>query len=385
MVGSMTLSGGSVNALPQPKKKYTYDDFTKDVESAGLTGSFSDADLDLARNNPEAGKKIMGFKIDYNNATTDEARATANASANAVRREGAQYHGGVDGLGTEKVPGTAQPGYSDLSKDEEYIAKRNELMAPREEFSYDADKDERMKNYERQYKSAMELAGSDALARTAAASGGRISSAAARAVTQAEAEYMAALADKTVELEEDAYSRWLTEQQLKQQDLENLRKAAAEDYERKYNEREYTDSRNDTAWEQEYKGKVFDADQAALAWEQGYKDKVFDADQAALAWEQGYKGKMFDADQAALAWEQGYKDKVFDADQAALAWEQGYKDWQNRWNIARVRAELGDYGKLNEITDATFAPQYSEEAKTTVQKLLDLGYTYEQIKALAGM
>ena len=342
MAENMNLNGGNVNTLPQPKKNYTYDDFTKDVESAGLTGSFSDADLELAKSNPEAGKKLMGFKIDYNNATTDEARATANASANAVRKAGAQYHGGVDGLGTEKIPETTQPGYSDLSKDDEYIAKRNELMAPREEFSYDADKDERMKSYERQYKSAMELAGSDALARTAAASGGRISSAAARAATQAEAEYMAALADKSVELEEDAYSRWLTEQQLKQQDLENLRAVHNEDYERDYNERAYTDGREDAAWEKEYRGKVFDADREDALWEKEYKGKVFDADREDAAW-----------------------NKI--------------------WNTAYTRAQLGDYGKLNEITDATFAPQYSEEAKTTVQKLLDLGYTYEQIMALAGM
>ena len=376
-VGTVTMGKG-MNSLPMPEKKYGYEDFTKDVESAGLTGSFSAADLELAKNNPEAGKKILGFKIDYNNATTDEARATANESANAVRREEAQYHGGVDGLGTEKIPETTQPGYSDLSKDDEYIAKRNELMAPREKFSYDPDKDEKMKSYERQYKSAMELAGSDALARTAAASGGRISSAAARAATQAEAEYMAALADKSVELEEDAYSRWLTDQQLKQQDLENLRAVHNEDYERSYNERAYTDGREDVAWEKEYKGKVFDADRADAAWEKEYKGKVFDADREDAAWEQGYKDKVFNADREDVAWEQGYKDKVFNADRDDAA-------WKKRYDIGYTRAQLGDYGKLNEITDATFASQYSEEAKTTVQKLLDLGYTYEQIKALAGM
>ena len=353
MAENMNLNGGNVNTLPQPKKNYTYDDFTKDVESAGLTGSFSAADLELAKSNPEAGKKLMGFKIDYNNATTDEARATANASANAFRKAEAQYHGGVDGLGTEKIPETTQPGYSDLSKDDEYIAKRNELMAPREKFSYDPDKDEKMKSYERQYKSAMELAGSDALARIAASSGGRISSAAARAATQAEAEYMAAMANKATELEDDAYSRWLTEQQLKQQDLENLRKAAAEDYERKYNEREYTDGREDTAWEQ------------------GFSETVHADDKA-------------HAD-AILAEDIRQFNEGLDFDKTVHADDKSNTDWQNRWNIARVRAELGDYGKLNELTDTTFAPQYSEEAKTTVQKLLDLGYTYEQIMALAGM
>ena len=351
-VGTVTMGNG-MNSLPMPEKKYGYEDFTKDVESAGLTGSFSAADLELAKNNPEAGKKILGFKIDYNNATTDEARATANESANAVRREEAQYHGGVDGLGTEKIPETTQPGYSDLSKDDEYITKRNELMAPREKFSYDPDKDERMKSYERQYKSAMELAGSDALARIAASSGGRISSAAARAATQAEAEYMAALADKSVELEEDAYSRWLTDQQLKQQDLENLRKAAAEDYERKYNEREYTDGRNDTAWEQ------------------GFSETVH-ADDKAHA-------------KAVLEENTRQFDEGLDFDKTVHADDKANTEWQKMWDIAYARAQLGDYGKLNELTDAGFAPQYSEEAKTTVQKLLDLGYTYEQIKALAGM
>ncbi len=377
MIGNITLGSRGVNTLPQPQKKYTYDDFTKDVEASGLTGSFSDADLDLARSNPEAGKKIMGYKIDYNNATTDEARATANASANAVRREGAQYHGGVDGLGNERVTDT-QPTYTDLSRDDEYIEKRNELMGPRKEFSYDIDKDERWDNYKRQYKSAMETAGSDALARIAAASGGRISTAAARAATQAEAEYMAAMADKATELEDDAYSRWLTEQQLKQQDLENLRVAASEDYQRRYNEREYTDGRGDVDWEKDYKDKFYTDGRNDTEWEKQFREREYTDGRGDVDWEKDYKDKVYTDGRSDTEWEKWFRDREYTDGR-------GDADWRRRWDVGYTRAQLGDYGKLNEITDATFSPQYSEEAKTTVQKLLDLGYSYEQIMALAGM
>jgi hypothetical protein len=64
-------------------KTYTYEDFEKALAASGLGGQFSEADLRLARQNPDAGMSILTYKQDYNNATTDEARALANAGANS--------------------------------------------------------------------------------------------------------------------------------------------------------------------------------------------------------------------------------------------------------------------------------------------------------------
>ena len=83
-----------------------YAQFEKEAKSAGLYDSFSQEDLDLARKDPAAGMKILGYKQDYNNATTDEARTLANAGAESVRR-GAGYLGGEDGSGYTKMDSTA--------------------------------------------------------------------------------------------------------------------------------------------------------------------------------------------------------------------------------------------------------------------------------------
>ena len=61
--------------------RYTYDDFQKAMQSSGLGGQFSDADLKLAQQNPDAGMSILKYKQDYKNAATDEARALANLGA----------------------------------------------------------------------------------------------------------------------------------------------------------------------------------------------------------------------------------------------------------------------------------------------------------------
>ena len=93
-------------------KTYTYDDFKKALAASGLSGQFSDADLRLAEQNPDAGMSILTYKQDYKNATTDEARALANAGANAVRESFGEYTAGADGSGFYKTmdsPGSTWP------------------------------------------------------------------------------------------------------------------------------------------------------------------------------------------------------------------------------------------------------------------------------------
>ena len=80
----------------------TYAQFEKKAKNVGLYDSFSQADLELARKDPSAGMQILGYKIDYNNATTDEARELANANAESVRSS-AGYFGGKDGSGYKKA------------------------------------------------------------------------------------------------------------------------------------------------------------------------------------------------------------------------------------------------------------------------------------------
>ena len=77
--------------------RYTYDDFRKAMQSSGLGGQFSDADLKLAQQNPDAGMSILKYKQDYKNAATDEARALANLGAEGIRSSYGGYTGGQRG------------------------------------------------------------------------------------------------------------------------------------------------------------------------------------------------------------------------------------------------------------------------------------------------
>lgn len=75
--------------------KYQWADVEKFINDNGLF--FSDADLRLAQSNPDAGMSIANYKIDYNNATTDDQRALANAGAEKIRKDYGGYTGGSDG------------------------------------------------------------------------------------------------------------------------------------------------------------------------------------------------------------------------------------------------------------------------------------------------
>lgn len=97
----------------------TYEQLLADLQKNGLT--FSEYDLALARENPAAGYGIMNAKLDYGAATTPEARALANASAERWRAQGG-YSGGVDGSqyipiykeDTFQYPQYTNSGYQDV-------------------------------------------------------------------------------------------------------------------------------------------------------------------------------------------------------------------------------------------------------------------------------
>ena len=73
----------------------TYDDFEKKLKEYGY--AMSDADMQLARMNPDAGMSILNYKRDYANAATDDERALANKGAENIRSTYGNYTGGSDG------------------------------------------------------------------------------------------------------------------------------------------------------------------------------------------------------------------------------------------------------------------------------------------------
>jgi len=246
-------------------KTYTYDDFRRALEESGLGGQFSQADLNLARNNPDAGMSLISYKTDYANATTPELRALANQGAESVRSSYGGYTGGGDGGSFKLNPispnqftyGEA-PSFTDNYADQiqsalaetqnrdpysysgtapvydnRYDPQIQQTISDilgRGEFTYDPKKDPVYSAYQKQYAREGQRATANAMGEAAAMTGGQPSSWAMTAASQAGDYYASQMADKIPELYEDAYNRYLQEYQMKLSDLSALRGLESDDY-----------------------------------------------------------------------------------------------------------------------------------------------------------
>lgn len=259
-----------------PSGGYTYDDFVKAATDAGLMEQFSPYDLSLAQMYPEAGLSILSLKQDYGNATTDEQRILINEAANQVRNSFGAYTGGRDGskyyAQTPRTQTSAidqqindvlgQIGSYDsfnYGNNDAYIQALNavaqaqpfsyDAQAPtysnaysqlqqqllsdllnRQEFSYDKETDPQWASYKKSYLREGDRATSNALAQASAASGGRPSSYAVNAATQAGDYYATKLNDIIPTLYQQAYDRYLQEYQMKQSDLNAVNTQEQLDY-----------------------------------------------------------------------------------------------------------------------------------------------------------
>ncbi len=269
----------------------TYEDFEKAAKGRGLFERFSDFDLKLARENPDAGMQILNYKTDYYAAETDEARAMANQGAEAVRKKYGGYTGGAAGDWYYKEPvsdatssfptvsGKVQSAadkvvnYEPFTYDEEaptYVSRndrdmqkiRNEILN-RDPFTYDAETDPRFAQYKKQYTREGRRATEDAMGVAAAMTGGIPSSYAMTAAAQAGNQYAAALSDKIPELYEAAYNQYMNEHAMKIQDLDVLRALEESDYQKHRDKvQDYRDGRNFAydVWAGERDRLVSDAD-----------------------------------------------------------------------------------------------------------------------------
>lgn len=270
--------------------RYTYDDFQKAMQSSGLGGQFSDADLKLAQQNPDAGMSILKYKQDYKNAATDEARALANLGAEGIRSSYGGYTGGqrganfyLDPLSPKDFQSSAAPtyknnyadtisglldkqlGYGSYSYGEaqpeynnRYDATIQDLLGQivnRKDFSYDPENDQLYSQYRKQYTREGQRATQDALGAAAAASGGIPSSYAVNAAAQAGDYYASQMTDKIPELYQLAYNKYMNDYNMKLSDLGAVQGAEQSDYDKFLNEmQQYNTNRafDYQAWMDEY-------------------------------------------------------------------------------------------------------------------------------------
>ena len=217
---------------------YTYDDFLTAAGNSGLLGEFSKADLDTARKYPEFGLSILSLKKDYHNAATDEGRLLANEAANQLRSSYGNYMGGDSGgsfYSQGKIPGQIDTvldkinNYGSFSFDQEapvydnrYAQQQQALLDAilnREDFSWSKETDPQWSSYKKSYLREGDRATQNALAQASAASGGRPSTAAVTAASQAGDYYAAQLNDVIPALYQQAYDKYLDEYSMMLQDL----------------------------------------------------------------------------------------------------------------------------------------------------------------------
>ena len=276
--------------------RYTYDQFRKSAQDSGLLGEFSQADLQMARQNPDFGMSILKYKQDYHNAATDEERALANRNAENLRSSWGSYTGGADGgsftmdlmspghfqygqaaptyenpyAGDVSSLWQQQQNYGDFSYQDaptyqdryagdiaglwqqqqnygdfsyqdaptyqnRYDETIQDLIAgilQRPDFSYSPETDPLYQQYRKQYNREGQRAAEDALGAAAAASGGIPSSYAAAAAGQAGNYYAAQLADKIPELYQLAYNQYLNDYDMQLSDLGVVQGAEQSDYDK---------------------------------------------------------------------------------------------------------------------------------------------------------
>ena len=246
---------------------YSYADFEKLARESGLYDTFSEADLQLAQKNPDAGISLLTQKKNWQSATTDSARALANAEANRIRQEYGEYSGGADGSGytlNSPSPSSFNPGtaptyvgnyddtmngllhsminYGDYSYGGEkptwtdkygsIVDDKFNLIMNRPDFSYDHEKDPLFSQYKKAYTREGDRATANAMAQAAAQTGGQVSSYAAGAAAQAGNYYASQLADKIPELQQVAYNQYLNDAQLDMSDLSAAQSMQQNDYNR---------------------------------------------------------------------------------------------------------------------------------------------------------
>ena len=217
---------------------YSYDDFLSAATSSGLLGEFSQADLETAQRYPEFGLSILSLKMDYHDAATDEQRLLANEAANQLRSSYGNYRGGDDGsryYSQGKIPGQIDAildqinNFGSFSFDQEapvydnqYAEQQQALLDAilnRPDFTWSKETDPLWGSYKKSYLREGDRATANALAQASAASGGRPSTAAVTAATQAGDYYATQLNDIIPTLYQQAYDRYLNEYSMMLQDL----------------------------------------------------------------------------------------------------------------------------------------------------------------------
>ncbi len=389
---------------------YTWEDFLKELEESGLKGQFSEADMRLAQEHPDAGRSILSYKRDYANATNDQARALANAGAERVRSSFGGYTAGTDGsqyyrdsLSPRDFSYAEAPSFT--SRYDGQIQELLRGLVDRPAFSYDVEKDPLYSQYRKQYIREGQRASQDAMGQAAAMSGGLPSSYAGTAAGQAANYYNAQLTDKIPELEQYAYQKYMNDFDMDRVKLQSVQDADNVDYQRylgqlnQYNTDRsfaYGQHMDEVANQRQNQADLWDRAQTAAqygdykglsdlgvdtAGYQSQQERQRAVDDALLRAQYGdYSGLQalgidtsgylssqdmwqremdYQREQDALAQQNWERQFSYGQSQDALARSQD--DYQRRLQMAELQAQYGDYSGLQALGVDTSARSGGQE------------------------
>lgn len=185
----------------------TFEEVQKYLKDNGL--NFSEADLELARKNPEAGMTIANYQIDYRNSKTDDQRALAHAGADKTRRDYGGYTGGDDGSRYYLAEPSPMSYKSDDFKNpyEDQYKSAMDKVLNREQFSYDPNNDPLFQSYRQMNLREADRAQQNALGQAASMTGGLPSTAAINAASQAGDYYRSQIGDALPQFADAAYQK----------------------------------------------------------------------------------------------------------------------------------------------------------------------------------
>lgn len=206
---------------------YTYDDFLKAASGTNLLGRFSQDELEITKTNPEYGLSMLSLMKDQDSASTPEAKLLVGEAMNLLR---SNYSVASPGS-TDTRSQLAEYGSFKYDKEDEYQQLLKNIANPTP-FQYDREEDPAWDAYKKAYLREGERATGNALARASAATGGVPSSYAITAAQQAGANYGEQLAGMVPALEQQAYERYLNDQNLKQKALQALEADRADAYDK---------------------------------------------------------------------------------------------------------------------------------------------------------
>lgn len=224
----------------------TFEEVQKYLKDNGL--NFSEADLELARKNPEAGMTIANYQIDYRNSKTDDQRALAHAGADKTRRDYGGYTGGDDGSRYYLAEPSPMSYKSDEFKNpyEDQYKSAMDKVLNREQFSYDPNNDPLFQSYRQMNLREADRAQQNALGQAASMTGGLPSTAAINAASQAGDYYRSQIGDALPQFADAAYQKHIDSIGLDFDTfsmLNDLRNTARDEYdtERNFGYNQWTD------------------------------------------------------------------------------------------------------------------------------------------------